>query len=245
MPQELISIAEARRRVLAAVAPLGTERVPVADALDRVLAKQIVAAADVPPFPSSAMDGYAVEPGPAGRDLRVAGESRAGSPSEHSLGAGEAIRISTGAAVPTGAAAVIRQEDTDEHGDTVDAARRRSSRARTSAPAGEVHARRGTDARAPARARRRRARRRRVAAGGGIRGGRPPAAGPGPVAPATSCATPASRWSRVRSTTRTRRCCRRSPPRRAGRCAAPAGRLPDDRRRPRRDSPRRSSTPTW
>ena len=119
MAQELISIAEARRRVLAAVAPLGSERVPVADALDRVLVKEIVAAADVPPFPSSAMDGYAVEPGPAERELRVAGESRAGSPSEHSLGAGEAIRISTGAAVPAGAAAVIRQEDTDEHGGTV------------------------------------------------------------------------------------------------------------------------------
>jgi molybdopterin molybdotransferase len=119
VPQELISIAEARRRVLAAVAPLGTERVLVADALDRVLAEEIVAAADVPPFPSSAMDGYAVEPGLAGRELRVAGESRAGSPSEHSLGAGEAIRISTGAAVPTGAAAVIQQEDTDEHGGIV------------------------------------------------------------------------------------------------------------------------------
>jgi molybdopterin molybdotransferase len=119
MAEPLISIAEARRRVLAAITPLGTDSVPVADALDRVLAQDVVAAADVPPFASSAMDGYAVEPGPAGRELRLAGESRAGAPSDRPLGAGEAIRISTGAAVPDGAAAVIRQEDTEDDGATV------------------------------------------------------------------------------------------------------------------------------
>ena len=119
MAEPLISIAEARRRVLSAAAPLGIERVPVADALDRVLAQDVVAAADVPPFASSAMDGYAVEPGPAGRELRLTGESRAGTPSDEPLGAGEAVRISTGAAVPDGAGAVIRQEDTDHDGVTV------------------------------------------------------------------------------------------------------------------------------
>jgi molybdopterin molybdotransferase len=117
--RELISIAEARRRVLAAVAPLGTERVPVTEALDRVLADDVVAAVDVPPFPSSAMDGYAVECGPAGRELRLVGESRAGAPAEREIQPGEAIRISTGAAVPDGATAVIRQEDTVEHGDAI------------------------------------------------------------------------------------------------------------------------------
>ncbi len=119
MAEPLISIAEARRRVLAAITPLGTEPVPVADALDRALAQDVVAAADVPPFASSAMDGYAVEPGPAGRELRLAGESRAGTPSERPLGAGEAVRISTGGAVPDGATAVIRQEDTKADGETV------------------------------------------------------------------------------------------------------------------------------
>ena len=106
---ELIPIEEARRRVLAAVQPLAAETVPVLDALGRVLAEPVHAIGDVPPFPSSAMDGYAVTAGPAGRRLSVVGESRAGTPSEHELRDGEAIRISTGAAVPAGAA-VIPQE---------------------------------------------------------------------------------------------------------------------------------------
>jgi molybdopterin molybdotransferase len=107
---ELITIAEARERVLAAVQPLDTDRIPVADALDRVLAADVKAVGDVPPFPSSAMDGYAVDAGPPGRRLIVVGESRAGTPTDRRLGEGEAIRISTGAAVPPGAAAVIPQE---------------------------------------------------------------------------------------------------------------------------------------
>jgi len=115
----LISIAEARRRVLDAVAPLPAEHVPVVEALDRVLAEEVAATVDVPPFPSSAMDGYAVEPGPAGRELRLVGESRAGTPADARLGPGQAIRISTGAAVPEGATAVIRQEDTLERDGTV------------------------------------------------------------------------------------------------------------------------------
>jgi molybdopterin molybdotransferase len=109
----LISIDEARQRVIQAVRPLGGERVPVGEALDRVLAEDVVAAGDVPPFPSSAMDGYAVEHGPAGRTLAVVGESRAGAPAARRLAPGQAIRISTGAAVPDGATAVIRQEDVE------------------------------------------------------------------------------------------------------------------------------------
>ncbi len=62
------------------------------------------------------MDGYAILAGPAGRTLRIVGESRAGTPSERRLAEGEAIRISTGAAVPAGATAVIRQEDTEADG---------------------------------------------------------------------------------------------------------------------------------
>lgn len=114
MPQQLISIQEARRQVLAAVRPLSSENVPVAEALDRVLAQDIKALGAVPPFPSSAMDGYAVTSGPAGMELTVVGESQAGAPSERRLSSGEAIRISTGAAVPAGAEAVIRQEDVEE-----------------------------------------------------------------------------------------------------------------------------------
>jgi molybdopterin molybdotransferase len=116
---DLITIVEARRRVLGAIVPLPTETVPVESALDRVLAQDVVADGDLPPFASSAMDGYAIEPGPAGRMLAILGESRAGAPAGHPLDPGGAIRISTGAAVPDGAGAVIRQEDTEAHGDRV------------------------------------------------------------------------------------------------------------------------------
>jgi molybdopterin molybdotransferase len=112
MTQELITIQEARERVLHATGRLPTERVDIGEALGRVLADDVAAAADVPPFPSSAMDGYAVLAGPAGRRLTVIGESRAGTPSADRLSEGAAIRISTGGSVPDGATAVIRQEDT-------------------------------------------------------------------------------------------------------------------------------------
>lgn len=111
---ELITIADARRRVLEVVTPLPAEQVPVVDGLDRVLAAPVLAATDVPPFAASAMDGYAVHAGPAGRRLRLVGESRAGAPSDRVLSDGEAIRISTGAAVPP-QAAVIPQEEVEVH----------------------------------------------------------------------------------------------------------------------------------
>jgi molybdopterin molybdotransferase len=110
---DLISVADARSRVLELVTLLPSERVPVTAALDRVLASPVLAATDVPPFPASAMDGYAVHAGPGGRELRVVGESRAGVPSDRPLRKGEAIRISTGAAIPAGATAVIPQEEVE------------------------------------------------------------------------------------------------------------------------------------
>jgi molybdopterin molybdotransferase len=109
----LLTIAEARELVTAAATPLGAETVPIADARDRVLAETVQAAGDVPPFPCSAMDGYAIAPGDADRTLAVVGESRAGAPSAQSLGEGATIRISTGAAVPEGATAVIPQENVE------------------------------------------------------------------------------------------------------------------------------------
>ncbi len=107
----LISIADARAAVLETVRPLGHEPVAIDAALGRVLARELRATGDVPPFPSSAMDGYALHAGPAGRTLTVTGEARAGTPAPLDLVQGGAIRISTGAAVPAGATAVIRQED--------------------------------------------------------------------------------------------------------------------------------------
>jgi molybdopterin molybdotransferase len=113
MPDPLITIAEARRLVTAAAKPLGVETVAIVDARDRVLAADLHAAGDVPPLPCSAMDGYAITPGPAERTLRVVGESRAGAPSGRPLEEGEAIRISTGGAIPDGATAVIPQENVE------------------------------------------------------------------------------------------------------------------------------------
>ncbi len=114
MPAGSTSISAAREQVLAACAPLPSEPVPVGDALGRVLAADVAATADVPRFVNSAMDGYAVMAGPSSRTLRIAGEARAGAPAEMALSANEAIRISTGAALPDGADAVVRVEDTTE-----------------------------------------------------------------------------------------------------------------------------------
>jgi molybdopterin molybdotransferase len=109
----LLSIAQARELVLQAVQPLATESVAIAEARDRVLAEDVKASGDVPPFPCSAMDGYAVLPGPADRRLTLGGESRAGTPAAESMREGQAIRISTGAALPAGATAVIPQENVE------------------------------------------------------------------------------------------------------------------------------------
>jgi molybdopterin molybdotransferase len=117
----LLTIDEARRLVVGAVTALDADELPVADALDRVLAEDVVAAHDVPSFANSAMDGFAVRSGPAGRTLRIVGESRAGSPSPVAVGDGEAVRISTGAAVPDGADAILPAEDARDDGDTVTA----------------------------------------------------------------------------------------------------------------------------
>ncbi len=112
---ELISIDEARGRVLDAVRRLEDERVPLAEALGRVLAEDVQSPIDVPPFDSSAMDGYAVVAGPEA-ELEVVGESRAGRPWEGPLKPGEAIRISTGGAVPEGATAVVPLERSEALG---------------------------------------------------------------------------------------------------------------------------------
>jgi molybdopterin molybdotransferase len=109
-----ITIAQAREQVLSEITQLPAEAVSLDAGLGRILASDIVATGDVPSFASSAMDGYALLAGAGGRELAVTGESRAGSPSALAVSDGQAIRISTGAAVPAGANAVIRQEDVRE-----------------------------------------------------------------------------------------------------------------------------------
>jgi molybdopterin molybdotransferase len=117
----LLPIDDARKLILEQVSGrLGEETLAIDDALDRVLAQDVRAAGDVPAFPSAAMDGYAVGRAGGPATLRLVGESRAGSPYAGSLNSGEAIRISTGAAVPPAAEAVIRQEDVRAGNDQIE-----------------------------------------------------------------------------------------------------------------------------
>lgn len=112
MSRGLLPIDDAREIVTRiAGRRLGVEPVGIDEALGRVLAADVVSDGDVPRFPSSAMDGYAVIDLDAGMELELVGESRAGHPFDGSLVSGQAIRISTGAQVPGAARAVIRQED--------------------------------------------------------------------------------------------------------------------------------------
>ncbi len=111
----LISLEEALRQILAMLSPLhATEWLPLQQALNRILAEDIAAPFDLPPFTNSAMDGYALSLAgiQAGTRLRVIGKSMAGQPFEGILKKGQCIRIFTGAPLPKGADAVIMQEET-------------------------------------------------------------------------------------------------------------------------------------
>ncbi|WP_371038360.1 gephyrin-like molybdotransferase Glp [Rhodosalinus sp. FB01] len=117
----MITVDEALARLFALVAPLGAEEVPLERAAGRVLARDAVADRDQPPFPASAMDGYAVAAAEArpGARFRVVGEAAAGRRFAGALGPGEAVRIFTGAPIPDGADRVVIQEDTAREGETV------------------------------------------------------------------------------------------------------------------------------
>ena len=119
----LVSTADALATLLAAVRPVsGTQTIPTLDALDRVLAADVVSGLDVPPMNTSAMDGYAVriaDLSHGGRCLPVSQRIAAGHAPEP-LAAGTAARIFTGAPVPPGADAVVMQEQTKTVGDAVE-----------------------------------------------------------------------------------------------------------------------------
>ena len=119
---KLISVAEAQRLVLERAHRLDPERVPVERAAGRVLAETAGAFVDLPPFPSSAMDGFAVRAGDAGVGARLPVVARiaAGSPADRPLQAGEAMAISTGGAVPEGADTVIPLELVEDSGDAIE-----------------------------------------------------------------------------------------------------------------------------
>lgn len=122
----MLQVGEARARILAAFTALPAEAVPLPDALGRVLAEPAVARLTQPPFAAAAMDGWAVRAADivqasaeAPVTLRRIGESAAGHAFAGSVGAGEAVRIFTGAPVPAGADAVVMQEDCEDAGDRV------------------------------------------------------------------------------------------------------------------------------
>jgi molybdopterin molybdotransferase len=122
-PQAMISIEEARERILANFARLEAEERPLLEALGQTLAEDVRAEFDIPPLDNTAMDGYAVQAAStagaeesAPVELAVVGELAAGYVYEGAVGAGEAVRIMTGAPVPRGADSIVPFEETDETG---------------------------------------------------------------------------------------------------------------------------------
>jgi molybdopterin molybdotransferase len=116
---KLLPVEEARSRMLGAATPLGVEAAPLAEAVGRVLAADVIASRDQPPFAASAMDGWAIRAADGAGPRRIVGESAAGHGYAGALGPGEAVRIFTGAAVPTGADKIVIQEDARRDGDQV------------------------------------------------------------------------------------------------------------------------------
>lgn len=112
----MLSVEEALERILARVEPLGTERVELTAALGRVLAEPVESRREIPPWPNSSMDGYAVRSSDtrgAPVTLAVVGRIAAGVMPSRALGPAEAMRIFTGAPLPPDADAVIPQEDVE------------------------------------------------------------------------------------------------------------------------------------
>jgi molybdopterin molybdotransferase len=118
--QELLAFDEALALILERVEPLPAEPVPVVDAAGRVLAAPALAVVDLPPFPSSAMDGYAVRAADVPGTLPVGARIAAGRPAPRALEPGEAMAIATGGVVPEGADAVIPIEYVVEHDNGVE-----------------------------------------------------------------------------------------------------------------------------
>jgi molybdopterin molybdotransferase len=123
----VLSVEEALERVLGFFDLLEPERVPILEALGRILAEDIRADVDIPPYTNSAMDGYAVQAADtvgatpeSPRRLSMVGDLGAGYVSDKAVEPGTTIRIMTGAPLPDGADSVVRFEDTDRDGDRVE-----------------------------------------------------------------------------------------------------------------------------
>ncbi|HMJ45422.1 MAG TPA: gephyrin-like molybdotransferase Glp [Pseudolabrys sp.] len=119
---ELLSVAEALRRVLADAKPLPAIEMPLTGAHGLVLADDLTALRTQPPAANSAMDGYAVRAADVAQapvTLKIIGEVAAGHPFDGTVGAGQAARIFTGGLMPAGADTVVIQEHTARDGDKV------------------------------------------------------------------------------------------------------------------------------
>ncbi|ASM72590.1 MULTISPECIES: gephyrin-like molybdotransferase Glp [Roseobacteraceae] len=114
----MIPVSQALDHLFALVRPLPVETVPLRRAHGRVLAETVTARRNQPPFAASAMDGYAVKSTEVETDalFKVIGESAAGHGFDGTVGAGQAVRIFTGAPVPQGADFVVIQEDVTRRG---------------------------------------------------------------------------------------------------------------------------------
>jgi molybdopterin molybdotransferase len=112
---ELLTIDEAQGLILERIQPLAAETLRLEDAFGRVLAEPAGAAVDLPPFPSSAMDGFALRSDDTPGELPVVYRIAAGAPAPQPIGKGEAMGIATGGVVPDGADAIIPFEYVVEH----------------------------------------------------------------------------------------------------------------------------------
>jgi molybdopterin molybdotransferase len=118
----MLTVEQALQQIVSRVEVLPAERVALLDALDRVLAEPVVATREIPPWPNSSMDGYAVRSADTragSARLALVGRVAAGSMPEAPVGRGQAARIFTGAPLPDGADAVIPQEDVRVDGDSI------------------------------------------------------------------------------------------------------------------------------
>lgn len=115
----MLTVEEALARVLARIPENASERVGLEEAHGRLLAEDVVSPRSLPPWPASAMDGFAVRAADVPGALRVIETVAAGGWPTHVVGPGEATRIMTGAPVPDGADSVVMVEDTRSEGDVV------------------------------------------------------------------------------------------------------------------------------
>jgi molybdopterin molybdotransferase len=117
---DALRVDKAREAILACLTPIAqAETVSIRDALGRVLAENIVPRIDVPAHDNSAMDGYAVRFSDLERPLKEIGTALAGKPFHGKLGAGECVRIMTGAVMPQGADTVVIQEVVKKDGERI------------------------------------------------------------------------------------------------------------------------------